>query len=258
MLNSETGVKASGAAPSWSRLLTVAVVAYLLFLLVLLPATTLLGWVEQRGPVRFLGVEGTLWKGRLDRVVAPVELRGVEWRFSPAELLRGGLGFDLGLGGGVATGTVAVSPGGAVFARGVRIDGRLSQLLESIEGVPLLADPRLMGTLAELSWRPEGCGEITDTRLVLDDWRGMMGKRINLLEGVRLDVGCEEKTVVVAIEALSGDANLVGALRLAPSGGYDLQLTAKPTVAALRELFLDLGFQESQGLLRLQQRGRLR
>ena len=88
--------------------------------------------------------------------------------------------------------------------------------------------------------------------------RGMLGERFNLLEGIRLDAACEEKEVVVAIEAASRDANLAGTLTLAPTGNYDLQLTARPTVAELRELFLDLGFQQSQGLLRLQRRGQLR
>lgn len=259
MLNFKNRVKDSGGeGPAWPRLLVVAVLAYLLFLLVLLPANILLGWVEQHSPVRFQGVEGTLWKGSLDRVVEPVELRGAQWEFSPMGLLKGRLEYHVDLGGGMATGTVAMAPGAEVFVREVQVDGRLSQLLESIMGAPLLVDPRLLGSLGELSWRPDGCGEVSGARLVLDDWQGVMGKRVNLLEGVRLDVGCEERTAVVAVESASEEAGLSGTLRLSATGGYELQLAARPTVEALRELFLDLGFQGSQGLLRLQQRGQLR
>ncbi len=88
------------------RLLLAGLCAYLLFLIVLLPAAWLAWAMERHGGGRLLaaGATGTLWHGELRGLVwrdgdNAAQLGRLSWRLRPAELARGRLGFEIALGG---------------------------------------------------------------------------------------------------------------------------------------------------------------
>ncbi|MCU7854997.1 MAG: type II secretion system protein N, partial [Candidatus Thiodiazotropha sp. (ex Lucinoma borealis)] len=82
----------------WSYLL-IGLGAYLLFMLIELPAQHVLGWVSSETnklPFSFSTVTGTLRKGKAEDVsYQGIPLGGLRWRFKPSDLLTGSISFDI-------------------------------------------------------------------------------------------------------------------------------------------------------------------
>lgn len=110
--------------PRWRRPVLLAglfLAAYLLGLLVMLPASVALEQAERRGllPAQIAGWDhagGTLFTGHLSGLRGDdLHLGDVDWNLRPAALLRGRLEMDLQLtplGAGEARARLAISPGG--------------------------------------------------------------------------------------------------------------------------------------------------
>jgi len=93
---------------NWKRYLLIGATAYLLFLIINIPATLLLPHVNQllpNSPVRMEGAQGTIWSGSAEVLIKPsrkVALSGrltFSWSFSFIDLLFGQLGIDYSLSG---------------------------------------------------------------------------------------------------------------------------------------------------------------
>ncbi|MCG7918471.1 MAG: type II secretion system protein N, partial [Candidatus Thiodiazotropha taylori] len=82
----------------WSYLL-IGLGAYLLILVISLPAEHVLGWTAGNSkniPFTYGTIKGSLWRGKMEALtVNGVPLDKLKWRFSPSELLFGRLGFDI-------------------------------------------------------------------------------------------------------------------------------------------------------------------
>ncbi|MES9851477.1 MAG: type II secretion system protein N [Candidatus Thiodiazotropha sp. L084R] len=83
----------------WRSYLLIGVVAYLLFVLIDLPAQHVLGWTTadvKQAPFTYGSIKGSLWRGKMEAVtVHGVPVDKLKWRFSPSELIFGRIGFDI-------------------------------------------------------------------------------------------------------------------------------------------------------------------
>jgi general secretion pathway protein N len=82
----------------WSYLL-IGLGAYLLIMVISLPAEHVLGWTadnQQKPPFTYGYIKGSLWRGKMEAItVNGVALDKLKWRFSPSELLFGRIGFTI-------------------------------------------------------------------------------------------------------------------------------------------------------------------
>ena len=75
----------------------IAVIAYITFLLMTVPAQFITGIIGDNSPVTMQGVSGTLWNGKAYLVSAPnrVQLNNTAWSFKPWKLLIGKIALDV-------------------------------------------------------------------------------------------------------------------------------------------------------------------
>lgn len=107
--------------------------AYLLFLLLTLPAAQLYQWAAQRGalPVDVYQLSGTLWRGRATAMrMDGLSLDGPSWTFRPSALLLGRVEFGLNaaLGNGTVETVAGRALGGAMYARDLRLSAPLREI----------------------------------------------------------------------------------------------------------------------------------
>lgn len=145
-------------------LAALGVAAYAIFMLALMPASFVAGRIEQstRGALQLRNADGTLWSGSAQAVIAtpagPLNIESVQWRFVPASLFAGRLGFavhstayDFKLAGEVGRGI------GAWEVRDLSVVGDATGTRGFF---PLLAHWRPEGALSlrapKLSWTDNG------------------------------------------------------------------------------------------------------
>ncbi|WP_207062857.1 type II secretion system protein N [Motiliproteus sp. SC1-56] len=243
--------------PSWRKLLLGFVLLYLLALVVLVPASLVFSWIEDRTALSLPAAQGSLWHGQLAAGESFRGVQGLTWDFSPQALLRGRLGYELEVGQDVIQGQAGLGADGNLYLDQVRIDGRLGELIDNINGMPLMLDVQLNGLVNGFAWGSEGCEGLQEGRLLIDDWQGMLASRLNPLQGVQLALSCRERRLTGVFTAGRAEAGLSGQFSLTADGRYQLEVEAKPQTEALNALFLDLGFASRDGSLRLQRQGRL-
>ena len=104
----------------------IAVASYLFFTLMNTPAATVISLVDSNItlPVKFYGVQGSIWNGQADRVVLPNQppVNNVQWSLSPLSLLVASLSADIEaeISQQRVIGNVSVGVGGTIEASDVR------------------------------------------------------------------------------------------------------------------------------------------
>ena len=102
---------------SWKRYLLIGVGAYLLFVLIELPAQHILGWAvsdSKQFPITYTSIKGSLWRGKMEAVsIQGIPVDKLKWRFTPSSLIFGRIGFDITLNnaGQELQGNVAIGSG---------------------------------------------------------------------------------------------------------------------------------------------------
>lgn len=90
-----------------------AVICYLVFLIIEIPAALVAKWAPLPQNVNLAGVSGSLWKGRAEQVSLPQgrQLEGVSWELFPSQLLLGRAALSFRLDGGAVQGNGEVNYG---------------------------------------------------------------------------------------------------------------------------------------------------
>lgn len=142
------------------------VVAYLAFLLALLPARFALQFVELPDSIKVGGVQGTLWTGEIDHVaVEGVMLRQVSWRLRPLQLFSGR---------GVADIVLAEHPDNLLVGRGrvwaskssfgvvdLNLEARVTDLLTfAPQPSPLAVRGDVQVQVQRFEWGQPACAEL--------------------------------------------------------------------------------------------------
>jgi len=123
------------------RLPLAGVAAYLLILLITLPADRVAGLLEQNiAGLNLQSVTGTVFSGKADRVVIQgFELGPVTWYLRPLSLLLARLEYRLDLKDPVflGTGIVGMAPGGRVYLREFEAELRPDSLVNHFSPLPV-------------------------------------------------------------------------------------------------------------------------
>ena len=212
------------------RLILVGTAVFIVGLILRFPAHVAYHWFAP-DTVRLANVEGTIWNGS----AAEADLAGLyasqlDWRFRPAALFSGQLGFDLQVNpaGGFLETRLGIGAGGRLTlddARGgvaldslrdylplggisgnVRID---LQHLELENGVPVAADGtvELLGLIAQaVAQQPLG------------DYRAILNSTDGAISGT--------------LEDVSGMLDIAGSIRLSADRSYVLDGLVAPTAEA--------------------------
>ncbi|MCC6301960.1 MAG: type II secretion system protein N [Gammaproteobacteria bacterium] len=240
-----------------------AACAYMVFLILQLPAAQLYAWLQPRvgAPVQLYQVGGTLWNGHAVTAIAgKTRIETPAWRFRPRGLLLGHVEYEL-------TGTLARAPLVAVVGRGL--------------GAPLYADDVRFSLPLDQALRFFGLQDI-----------GLDGQfRVDLrhLEIKAGKIAALEGTLSVADAAFSAPAGVVlgsaamrlesngdiikgilkdnggplqadGVLIYQPNGEYQLTLglsARDPNDVQLRQALRFLGPPNAAGKVSLNRRGRI-
>lgn len=214
----------------WLALL--GLLAYVLFLLLSLPAAQAWSWVSSQVPAQAYGLDGTVWNGQAAVVLQQGRrLEAVQWQLKPASLLTGRLRADIQarLPDGRLRGEITVSPGGRLAARQLRLDMPAPELLQwaGLSGrVPVQVAGQLDALLRELA--------VDDTRLEQVDGLLNWHNAIARFGNIGLPLG----DLALRLEPATGGTNgtlvnqggaidLGGTLRLSPDGRFVLDLAVQ-------------------------------
>jgi general secretion pathway protein N len=228
-------------------LVLVGIAAYSAFLVALMPASFVAGQVAQgsRGAFQLHDASGTLWKGQgratLATPAGPLAIDSLAWRFLPARLLAGRLGFAIeGIGAGLTTRGEVDRSFTTWEARGLTASGKASGVASLL---PLLAP-----------WRPEGTLEMAAPRLTFDngevrgearvEWRqaSVALSEVRPLGTYRAELRGDGGPAKVTLATLEGPLRITGQGTITPPGRFAFSGEARGEGAAAASLqpLLDL------------------
>ncbi|SEP95812.1 general secretion pathway protein N [Ectothiorhodospira magna] len=224
------------------------VMAYLICLLLTLPASLAWQWLDDRGKVpehvELAGISGTFWQGQARQVrVNGLMLSDLQWQVRPLALLRGELRLDvrLQLAGGKATARLGIQPSG-LGVQNLRADLPAAALAEAGLNVPLIVQGRVLADIAHLEL----------------DWQGRFGQATGVVGWLNAAMGLPEplplgdlRVTLRATEAghlqavvqdQGGPLFAEGTAALTPDGAYQVHLRLGTREGARQELSQALGF----------------
>ncbi|MEH6473285.1 MAG: type II secretion system protein N [Halopseudomonas sp.] len=201
---------------------------------------------------------GTFWQGAAEDVELPIVLRSVSWQWAPSALLQGGLGYQLSLDKPQNQATLSANWDQTIKVSGLQLSGRLSDWLSSFQGQSLPLDVDISASLTEGVFSLQGCSELQQGRLYLQNWQGMMSDSLNRIGQIEAKLNCIEGQLQVAFQGDAPDVAMTGLWLLDPDQSYSLKVEARPQSPDVRDSLSAAGFDEqSAGVWQLQRKGRL-
>ncbi len=241
----------------WLRFALTGLAAYLVFLVVTLPAAPLVSRLASADTgLRIAGVSGTLWSGEAVALdTGTLNLRDVEWHLQPLALFTGTLKFALA--GSLGTETVRAHAGVNLWGtqRLTRVQGRLP-LGEVLQRLDVPAEAGVAGMLEfdldEVRW--------TDAALPLVDGN-LVWKPALMVAPVELDFGTASLKMRIEDDRTLGDLNasggqllVQGKVEMQPDGAYrlDAELRTNGDVPGQVGDFLSTFTEYRNGVYRLE------
>ncbi|EHQ51888.1 type II secretion system protein N [Ectothiorhodospira sp. PHS-1] len=232
---------------SW-HYLVLGGIAYLIFLLVTLPASFAWQLARDRGlvpdGVEPAGMSGTLWQGQARQVrLDELMLSDLQWRVRPLAGLRGELRVDVTLrpAGGTAAARLGLHPSG-LRLRDLRADLPAAALAEAYLTLPVIVQGRVLADIPSL--RLDRQGRFSQVEGVV----GWLNAASGLPEPLPLGdlratlTATEAGHLEAVIRDQGGPLFAEGTAGLAPGGAYQLRLRLGTREGARRELSQALGF----------------
>jgi general secretion pathway protein N len=233
-----TGMRAPAIA-------ALGIAAYLLFLVVLLPASLVAPRLGGAFLAEFSDVRGTVWSGSARATLrtpqGPVELERIEWTFRPARVLAGRIAFDV-----------------TAAANGIDGRARIERGFTTTEmrDLDARADAVALALFAPLAatWQPQGAITAMAPLLAWDgtelrgearaEWRGAavalsQVRPLGSYRGELKGAGGPARVTLTTLEGplrLTGDGTLTSQGRLAFSGEARGEGTAAPALEPLLDL----------------------
>lgn len=246
-------------------LILLGVGAYLLALVVLLPAPLAHDWVRERGGLpqglHLEGLTGSAWSGQVQNVRwKDLQFQGVTWRVRPGDLLRGALGVEAGFStpapGGSAR--LRLQPGG-IEIRDLRLDIPAAPVAEALVDWPLVVRGRIVADLPGLALDRHGRFHDVSGTIA---WLGAASGYPEALPlgDLHARLGDEDGALTADARDRGGPLFLQAAARLEPDGRYRLRarLGTRPQAEeALDDALALIGRPDGDGRIPLNLDGRL-
>lgn len=217
-----------------------SVIAYIFFLIITLPATTVIGILDESVPqINIQGVGGTLWGGSAQRITISSRyvLNNVNWSFCSWRLLTAEASIDL-----EATyqnkpiqGQLGIGITGTLVARDLHAEMD-AQSLGNLAGLPIgELDGLISIQLESASWAhqqiPDAAGNIhwKNAAITIAETTKLGDVEITLVES-------DDFPLVATISNKGGHISLSGKSHISDDGSYNLELKLSPNNTASRNL----------------------
>ncbi|WP_133405268.1 type II secretion system protein N [Parashewanella tropica] len=246
------------------KYLILGVMVYLIFLVVLMPASVVLRFVTLPPQVKINGVDGSIWHGSIDTVQAyGRQAEQVEWQIHPLSLLTGALNLDVNVG----------NRNSAIYGK---TNLTLTPSTVKVMDLMLQTDSQTVIGKARLPFRSEVAGEINLSVSEFaygQPWCERLSGHLQLhnLEvnnqfgdfpfgSFRLGMDCDQGDVIVTTTEKDNQIGVSGRLWLKANAQVQLQAKIKPTnnmPANVRDNLNFLGQPDAQGAYPLTYSGRV-
>lgn len=241
----------------------VLVAAYLLFLVVQLPAAQLYAWLKPTGvfPLELYQLSGSAWRGRAGTAILhDVRLAPLTWSLQPLALLRGRIELALAADtdGGRFETVVGRRLDGPLFARDVHAEFSLAELarVTGYPGVGLAG--RLSVDLDRLRIDGKRLTAVTGTLSIAD---AGLGSPLEVTLGdFTMTLETAGDGIKGTLKDQGGPLQAEGLLMLQPDGRYTLTavlIARDPQDGALRQALRFIGTPSPAGRISLKRSGRL-
>lgn len=244
---------------SWRWALPAALI-FCLFLLFTLPARHVLGWLGL-GQVAMQGIDGSAWRGRIDRVAVGKTVVGpLVWKARPWRLLAGQLDYQLFVQSG--TGGGELRAGRRLLGNAYLADVVLSLPAQEIARQLPLSMTTLGGSFLLDLQQVELSGEWVDALdglLVWQDAQILQPARLTL-GSLNMQLSLREQQVIGTLSDQGGPLQVSGEFKLGQDRRYTLDAYVKPRNGSepdLQQALGLLGSPDAQGRYRLSLSGAL-
>jgi hypothetical protein len=242
------------------RTAVLTAVLFLFFLLLTLPARHVWGWLGD-GQLAVQDIEGTLWQGRVARLVHPAFSTGpLAWQLRPQALLRGRIEYQIFMQTGTGGGELRAGRGllTGVYVADAHLTLPAAELAQRLrlDLVSLAGDFQI--DLDELRLSDAGISALQGIMV----WRGAQFVQPSALTlgHLQMQLGLREGQVVGTLSDQGGPLEVAGELLIGADKRYRLDAHLKPRAdadASLREALGMLGAPDMQKRYRLQYSGNL-
>jgi len=244
----------------------IGVVSYLLFVLINTPAATILSLAEKNisMPVKFYGVQGSIWNGQADRVTiqAQAPLNNVQWSLNPLALLLASLSADIEaqIKQQKIVGNINISASGNISASDVRarLDASYVQSLLAMPFGELGGDFNL--DIKSLQWSGKGL-PVTSGQI---NWKNAKLTMVDSVDlgHVQLDIKPgKQGQLLASINNKNGQLSIEGNASLSDDKSYTVDLNFNPQNNASDNIKQSLGMfarRQSNGSYQLKKSGNLK
>jgi hypothetical protein len=226
--------------------LIIALVSYLLFTLMNTPAATVISLAQKNisMPVKFYGVQGSIWNGQADRVMMPSKppLDNLQWSLNPLALLLLSLSADIEaqIKQQRIVGNINIGVSGNISASGVRAQ------LNAADVQRMLAMPfgELGGEfnldIKSLQWSGTGL-PLASGKIIWKNARLTMVESVDL-GMVELDISPgEDDQLLASINNKNGQISISGDASLMSDRRYTVDLNFNPQNNASNNVKQSLG-----------------
>lgn len=203
---------------STGRLIAAGAAVFLVGVVLMFPARVGYDWFAPPG-VALSGLEGTVWSGHArDANIMGLYLRDIEWRFRPALLATGRVGYRLTARppGGEIEGEVAVGAGGTLRLADVRATLPLDTLrtITRVDNLTGVAAVTIESAVLENGMPTAARGSLELRELLVPIVsRSPIG-------AYRAEFFTEEQGITASVEDIDGVVDIAGQLLLRPDRSY--------------------------------------
>ncbi len=209
------------------RLIILGLVVFLAVLVVTFPARVAYDWFAP-AELQLAGISGSIWNGSAAEAKAGgAYIRNITWRFSPASLFTGKLGFKTTSkpASGTMQVVVAVSPGGSLTLSDLSGNLPLDLLHPALQRAGIRGDLSLGFDTVVLS---NGVPVAADGIVTVSDFF-IPDLSASQLGDYRAEFQTNDEVVVGSVEDVSGVLDVAGTINLNRDGSYAFIGLVAPT-----------------------------
>ncbi len=240
-----------------------AACAYLIFVIIQLPAAHLYAWLQPRvgTSVQLYQIGGTLWNGHAAAAIAgKTRIEAPAWRFRPRGLLLGRIEYELAgrLGAAPFTAVVGRGLGSVLYADDVRLALPLNDALRflALHDVGFSGQFKVEARHVEIDG-----GKIAALDATLSVADAAISAPVNVgLGGAAMRLESSGEIIKGILKDSGGPLQADGVLIYQPSGDYQLTLglsARDPNDVQLRQALRFLGTPNAAGKVSISRRGRI-
>ena len=246
--------------------------SFVVSLALLAPLPLLLQQVTKMNPeIKFAGVDGSLWKGQIQRLTTPqAVINDLNWTFAPKKLLSGYLAADMQAE--VKTvqvkGECGISIVQNLHCSPLRAEldaANLHQLTPPGRRIPVKLGGNLIANLDDITWDRQQI-PVANGRVLWDEGKVDNPIKLNLGGRYQANIEGDKDGNALVVELLSDGTSMLldGDMSITAEGEFEYLLKVRPSPSdqQAQDAFaglelMNLGAPQNDGSIRIQQKGAL-